>query len=275
MRAHQYLFKQQQQQQQILINTLKTLNIKQQQLAQLQSQINNNQASATTTLDKKKSSSSSCNKSPSTSSMRRNNSVGSSKRSRKSFKNNNSNTDVNNSLLQLQQQQQQQQKNYYLLPNSVRPSQQQTNVINQGTLLNRNVYNDVDLLALEAALNLNGGNLLLINNPYQPQQPFAAYMPNDFQQQQQQINLTSPNKLNELEQQKMMFMNIFENNKNSNVESNRDGYIYESSDMETNGLNEQEPMLTSHYASTGLLVNKHQQQKLSDKLLTSQETCKI
>jgi len=293
MRAHQYLIKQQQQQQQILINTLKTLNLKQQQLAQLQTQLNNNNTnnSATATLEKKNSSSS-C-RSPSTSSMKRNNSVNSSKRSRKSFKNSNNNNNSNlseqnsntqlNNLLQLQQQQHQ--KNYYLLPN-VRPAQ---NIIatQAGTLLNtRNIYNDVDLLALEAALlnsNLANGNLFLINNPYQQQQQIStAFMPPPPPPPQSNQIINSPNKVTDPAEQNvplMSYMNLFDNNCNTNKNEQGDSSelnkdcIYESSDIIDNNNAEQEPMLTNHYASTGLLV-KHPDQQQSKKI-TSQEHCKI
>ena len=150
-----------------------------------------------------------------------------------------------------------------------------------GTLLNtRNIYNDVDLLALEAALlnsNLANGNLFLINNPYQQQQAFMPPPPPPPPQSNQIIN--SPNKMTETLEQNvplMSYMNMFDNNKKEQVESidSNKECIYESSDIIDNNNAEQEPMLTNHYASTGLLVKQPDQQQQSKKI-TSQEHCKI
>ncbi len=145
--------------------------------------------------------------------------------------------------------------------------------------------------------NLNGGNLFLINNPYQPQhqQPVSTFISaaqtSNMLSPNAHLQIHSPNPNGELDQHNnnsslpLMFMNIFENNnsgldksskQSEAVSNNNNNAIYECSDIdnEAGGLNEQtEPMLrnqTNHYASTGLIGSNQQ-----SKLLTSQENCKI
>ena len=110
-------------QQQIIMNTLKTMNIKQQQ----QQQIIPNQCSAGSTLE--------CNNEPKSPGPKRSSS-NSSKKSKKNLKNQ---TDLQihpQQLLQIQQQQQQ--KNYYLMPNM--RAQNQNNFVPSQIPLH-NMYN--------------------------------------------------------------------------------------------------------------------------------------
>ena len=271
IRAQIMLKQQQQQQQHIqLMNTL----LKQQQ------HFNN-----MNTLEKNKSSSSSKSaKSPSSSSMRRKNLLNSSKKSKKSFKKHDSNlsdkhVNSSNSLnananLDENTLLQQQPKNYYLLPNiRTQPN---------------NIYNDVNFLTIEAALNQNNipifnninnnnglGNFYLLNQQQTShllqQHPvynssISTFSPNHLIQQQPPL-LMSPSKI--VNQQTVqnnndsaMLVNIFETKNNQIPETNlasanKDSSIYESSDMDAS---EQDPMLvnkiSTHYASSGLLLTK-------------------
>ena len=262
MRA-QLLLKQQQQQQQQHIQLMNTL-LKQQQ-----------HFNHMNTLEKSNKS----GKSPSTSSMRRANLLNSSKKSKKSLKKHNSNvsngtTNSNIEEQQNQQQQQQQQpKNYYLLPNV---AQQQPNI-----------YNDVNLLTLEAAFNqnnmslfnhnnnlsnLNGlGNFYLLNNLNQASHlmhpvynsaistfsPAHHTLMSPSKNQQTIHNPTSENSNSNANSDLFENKNsTSENPTSGNSAGNKESSIYESSDMDSN-LNEQEPMLANtqnHYASSGLLT---------------------
>ena len=225
LRAHLLL---KQQQQQILLNTLKTLNMKQQQQQQQQQPTYFNTTSAVVAESNNP-------KSPTVASMRRNSSVSSSKKSKKSLRRDHSTASQSNEplnenismqqLLHLQQhnqQQQQQQNNYYLLPRAQQQQQQQqqqlSSFLNQAPL---QIYNDMDLLNLEVALNqnnislFNGGNpngagIYLLNN--QPNLIFSALQMQQQQQQQQLqqqhlINSPNPN-MNAAECQMNEFSNV-------------------------------------------------------------------
>ena len=144
-------------------------------------------------------------------------------------------------------------------------------------------------MALEAAINqnnlslfngnnLNGGNVYLLNqqpqqliqslnNPYQ--QSISTFLPQQSQQmlspgRDQRINIHSPSNMNN-----SMHASHFESslphmyiqNNSENNAKNKE-CIYESTDVDDNNLSEQEPMITKHYATSGLLVKQSKKQYL-------------
>jgi hypothetical protein len=266
LRAH-LLLKQQQQQQQILINTLKQMN--------MQKQLNHFNSINGVMMPDAATGSADFSKSPSASSMRRNSSISSSKKSKKSLKNKpNSSSSIQNE--QLQQQQQQQNKNYYLLPNMM-PTQ--SGFMNQASLLNNHpIYNETDLLNIEAALNqnnislfsqatnnLNPGNIYLLNNINQPQfNPFTQAL---IQQQQQFLQQQQPQQQQPLSPHRNFQINNSTNGdcdsntplmfqtqiSNDNSNKNAETPIYETSESEEKD---------NHYASSGLIIQEQEKEPL-------------
>lgn len=223
MRAR-ILLKQQQQQQQQIINTLRNLNLKQKQHHQQQQQM----------MDSK-----------TASLMKRNNSVTSSKRSKKSLKISNSSVNNNNDDPESSTQAT---TNYYLLPS------QPTNLLNPMC----NIYNEVDLLTLEAALSQNniailnpntaGASLLLLKQQPKPISTFlAGQVPAESTIQQ----LIYGNNIFDYHQNHQHHQHHHQMHNHIQPESS----AYESSDMDNN---EKEPMLGSqHYASSGIVPSNN------------------
>ena len=256
IRAH-LLLKQQQQQQQMLMNTLKAMNLKHQLSANGAMASSSNEQNHLPT-----------GKSPSAMSMRRNNSVTSSKKSKKSSSKHNTNNNSSSSVVNQQQQScestsgqfmhlnQAAAKNYYLLPNLTNATP--------------------DLMTLGAALNTNplglihnANNLFLLNQHHQQGQTQSHYQATSTFMPQQQFHLLNDNPNN----MPLMFMNLFDasnavNNMNAHqmaapqTQTQNDNEIYESSLSEIDSPStpeqqkneEEEPMLVSHYAASGLLL---------------------
>lgn len=240
LRAH-LLLKQQQQQQQLLLNTLKQINM-QKQINQF-NLINENSANDLNSYAK----------SPSASSMRRNNSITSSKKSKKSLKSNKNST--NSVQLEQQQQllqvQQQQNKNYYLLPNML----PQTGFISQPPLINT-IYNEADLLNIEAALNqnsmslLNPGQIYLLN-----QTQFNPFTQTLLQQQNIQKSQLSPRNYQSDNDSNTPL--IFPSVNTSMDKQHAETPIYETSETDEKD---------NHYASTGLMVEQQEKEPLQQQL---------
>jgi hypothetical protein len=253
LRAHLLLKQQQQQQQQqILMNTLKQINM-QKQLNHFNS-INGILVNENSVLNNENNNNNNnYAKSPSASSMRRNNSINSSKKSKKSLKNkqiNESNVqnDFHQMLLQ-QQQQQLQNKNYYLLPNMLAPQGPSQPIYNENDLLNIEAALNMNQISLFAnAANINPNGIYLIN-----QTQFNPYTQALIQQQQQQAQL-SPNRnfqINNTNSNNDFDSSLMFKPVNENVENSIETPIYEENEEREN-----------HYASTGLMIQEQENEPL-------------